>query len=76
MPFLRAHLNVADFVTKDLPDPAFRNFCEFSLWCGAKTHHAVFSLSDDAADLSMAPQTKPFFALKSPTHQAAPPPEV
>ena len=24
--FLRTHLNVADFFTKNLPDPAFRNF--------------------------------------------------
>ena len=26
--FLRTHLNVADFFTKALPDPAFRNFRE------------------------------------------------
>ena len=49
---------------------------EFSLWCGAKKHHAALFLSDDAMDLPMAPQTRPFFTLQSLTHQAAPPPEA
>ena len=37
--------------------------CEFSLWCGAKKHHAVLFLSYDATVLPMTPKTTPLFAL-------------
>ena len=37
--------------------------CEFSLWCGAKKHHAVLFLSCGVTDLPMAPRTKPHFML-------------